>query len=216
MIPWYPIPKLVMRKGKPSRRVKSSRCVSCEKKGTLFSRLNARISSSIFKKFVFVLFFLPSISLANVQSCSDLYNSSSIAACDSQDGCTVEYSGSCSGYDQTSCTTTAGCTASYSFCTWNFGGNICDGGYDCSTMPDQTSCESHSIDPFTSCSGSPYVSCSGTYDDGETPTDATFTTEEQILYSLSFGNAIEISLMSLILIAFIYNSMSQRKKPWQK
>jgi len=58
-----------------------------------------------------------------------------------------------------------------------------------------------------------------TFDDNldEPPIEATTTvTLSEGLGSLAFGQAVIIGLISLAMIAWIYNAMNKRKKPWQK
>lgn len=60
---------------------------------------------------------------------------------------------SCSVLSEASCNSTAGCTATYPNCTWNYVDNACEGGDGCSGYGDQYSCEAATY----------YGGCTGTY-----------------------------------------------------
>lgn len=81
------------------------------------------------------------------------------SSCESNSGCTYD-SASCAGMDEATCGTysTLGCTINSSACSWN--GASCDGGGDCGSYGDESSCSSSVY--FTGCSGVYYPgSCSG-------------------------------------------------------
>lgn len=63
---------------------------------------------------------------------------------------------SCASLAETPCGTTTGCTQNYSNCSWDAGGNVCNGGTGCSGYGDEGSCNSATY--FSSCSGTYVVS----------------------------------------------------------
>ena len=58
---------------------------------------------------------------------------------------------SCSGLNEATCGSTAGCSQSYSNCTWNSTDNVCEGDASCSGYGDQSSCESATY--YSGCTG---------------------------------------------------------------
>lgn len=87
-------------------------------------------------------------------------------SCVGASGCSwySESTSDCSTFngDESTCAMTMGCTVNTSYCSWN--GSSCDGGGSCSSIGDESTCNSSTY--FSSCSGS-YVSspayCSGTW-----------------------------------------------------
>lgn len=62
----------------------------------------------------------------------------------------------CSGLNEGTCGSTAGCNQNYSNCTWNAMDSLCEGDPSCSAYGDQSSCEAATY--FSACTGSYVVS----------------------------------------------------------